>query len=106
MLLIEGENADGLTVDEDNFDVAADDESATSTAADQLIAAIRGTRESAVQAGHVLMSTGVTWTEPADTSTGMSACVSTTTGVANSPASTIGSPKPSAREVYNTAAAP
>jgi hypothetical protein len=66
MLLIEGENADGLTVDEDNFDVAADDESATSTAADQLIAAIQGTRESAVQAGHVLMSTGVTWTEPAD----------------------------------------
>lgn len=66
MLLIEGENADGLTVDEDNFDVAADDESATSTAADQLIAAIRGTRESAIQAGHVLMSTGVTWTEPAD----------------------------------------
>ena len=66
MVLIEGENADGLTVDEDNFDVAADDESAASTAADQLIAAIRGTRESAVQAGHVLMSTGVTWTEPAD----------------------------------------
>ena len=65
MLLIEGENADGLTVDEDNFDVAADDESVMSAAADQLIAAIQGTRESAIQAGHALMSIGVTWTEPA-----------------------------------------
>jgi hypothetical protein len=66
MLLVEGENADGLTVDEDTFDVAADDEAATSAAADQLIAAIQGTRESAIQAGHALMSTGVTWTEPAE----------------------------------------
>ena len=63
MVLIEGVNADGVTVEEDNFDVVAGDGPATSAAADQAIAAIQGTRESAGQAGHALISTGVTCTE-------------------------------------------
>jgi hypothetical protein len=62
MLLIEGQNADGVTVDEDSFDVAADGDSATSAA----VAAILGTREAALEAGYQLMSTGVTWTDPGD----------------------------------------
>jgi hypothetical protein len=65
MVLVEGVNADGVTVDEDNFDVVAGDGSATSAAADQAIAAIQGTRESAAEGGYRLTSTGVTWTAPA-----------------------------------------
>jgi hypothetical protein len=63
MVLVEGENADGVTVDEENFDVACDDDSATLSAADQVISAILGTREGATEAGHLLTSTGVTWTD-------------------------------------------
>ncbi|HZU45791.1 MAG TPA: hypothetical protein VFA16_00825 [Mycobacterium sp.] len=62
MVLIEGQNADGVTVDEDSFDVAADGDSATSAA----IAAILGTREAALEAGYQLVSTGVTWTDAGD----------------------------------------
>ncbi len=66
MVLVEGENADGVTVEEDNIDVVgpqAADDSPTVSAADQVIAAILGTREGAVDAGSQLMSTGVTWTD-------------------------------------------
>jgi hypothetical protein len=56
LVLIEGENADGVTVEEDNFQAG--------TAA-QVVAAIIGTREGAVESGYHLMSTGVTWTDPA-----------------------------------------
>jgi hypothetical protein len=66
MVLVEGENADGLTVDEENFEVAAADDAATLSGADQVIAAILGTRESAAEAGYQLTSTGVTWTDPVD----------------------------------------
>ncbi|WP_139798054.1 DUF7159 family protein, partial [Mycobacterium noviomagense] len=62
MVLIEGQNADGVTVEEDSFDVAGNGDSATSAA----IGAILGTREAAVEAGYQLMSTGVTWTDPGD----------------------------------------
>lgn len=64
MVLVEGENGDGATVDEDNFDVAADDEAATVTAADQVISAILGTRQGAAEGGYQLASTGVTFTDP------------------------------------------
>ncbi|MGH3551265.1 MAG: DUF7159 family protein, partial [Mycobacterium sp.] len=47
MVLVEGENADGVTVDEDNFDVAAPDDAATLSGPDQVISAILGTREGA-----------------------------------------------------------
>src|SRR6201998_467219 len=57
-VLIEGQNADGVSVEEDHFAVAAGP-------ADQVVAAIAGTREGAAQGGHRLASTGVTWTDPA-----------------------------------------
>ncbi|ORV52894.1 hypothetical protein AWC05_23575 [Mycobacterium florentinum] len=64
MVLVEGENGDGVTVDEDNFDVASDDDAATTSAADQVVSAILGTQEGAAQGGYQLTSTGVTWTDP------------------------------------------
>ena len=66
MLLVEGENADGVTVEDNQFDITTDDEAATLSAADQVISAILGTREGATEAGHALASTGVTWTDPVD----------------------------------------
>ena len=64
MVLVEGENGDGATVDQDNFEVAGEDEAATIGAADRVVAAILGTREGAAEGGYRLMSTGVTWTDP------------------------------------------
>ena len=64
MVLVEGENGDGATVDEDNFVVAADGDAATIAAADQVISAILGTREGAAEGGYQLASTGVTFTDP------------------------------------------
>ncbi|OBI47023.1 hypothetical protein, partial [Mycobacterium sp. E796] len=66
LVLIEGQNADGVTVEEDRFAVAAGEDSGTSGAADQAIAAIVGTREGAAASHCRLTSTGVTWTDPAD----------------------------------------
>ncbi|CAJ1586137.1 DUF7159 family protein [[Mycobacterium] wendilense] len=59
MVLVEGEKADGLTVDHDAFNVGSGGDSATASA--QVVTAILGTRESAAEGGHRLMSTGVTW---------------------------------------------
>jgi hypothetical protein len=64
MVLVEGENADGATVDEDDFEVTAAGGSATSSAPDRVLAAILGTRESAAKDNFQLTSTGVTWTDP------------------------------------------
>ena len=64
MVLVEGENADGVTVDQDNFDITAD--SSASTAPAQVISAILGTREGAAEGGFQLLSTGVTWTDPVE----------------------------------------
>jgi hypothetical protein len=69
MVLVEGENADGATVDEDGFAVRsseAADNPTIPSAADQVIAAIIGTRESATEGGYRLTSTGVTWTDPVE----------------------------------------
>ena len=66
MVLVEGENADGVTVDEDHFEVGDANQPTTLSAPDQVIAAIVGTREGASQGGHQLTSTGVTWTDPRD----------------------------------------
>jgi hypothetical protein len=63
MVLVEGERADGLTVDHDVFDVTATDDAANSSATDQVISAILGTRESAQAGGHRLRATGVTWSD-------------------------------------------
>jgi hypothetical protein len=63
MVLVEGENADGVTVEQDCFEVGG---SAPSSGPDQVIAAILGTREGAAEGGYRLMSTGVTWTDPGE----------------------------------------
>ena len=63
IVLVEGEKADGVTVDNDTFDIATGEGAAT--AAEQVVAAILGTRESATEGGHRLVSTGVTWTDHA-----------------------------------------
>ena len=66
MVLVEGENADGALVEDDEFDVVAADGAATITATDQVISAILGTREGAADAGLQLSSIGVTWTDPVE----------------------------------------
>jgi hypothetical protein len=63
MVLVEGEHADGGTVDEENFSVANGEDAATLSAPDQVVAAILGTREGASEAGYELLSTGVTWSD-------------------------------------------
>jgi hypothetical protein len=66
LVLVEGENADGVTVEQDNLEVPfAGDPALPGGAVDQVIAAIVGTREGAVEGGYQLTSTGVTWTDPA-----------------------------------------
>lgn len=62
MVLVEGDKADGVTVDHDVFDVGSGDGVAASPA-DQVIAAIMGTQESAEDGGHSLKTVGVTWTD-------------------------------------------
>jgi uncharacterized membrane protein YgcG len=69
MVLVEGDKADGVTVDHDVFDIAAIEGSATSNAAEQVVAAVLGTKESAAASGHHLKSIGVTWSDHAEAST-------------------------------------
>jgi hypothetical protein len=70
MVLVEGEKADGSIVDHDTFDVTANDGSATpSGAAEQVVEAVLGTKESAAAGGHHLKSIGVTWSDHAEAST-------------------------------------
>ena len=61
MVLLQGENADGATVDESEFTTA--DDSPTASASDRVIAAILGTREDAASAGLELDSIGVACTD-------------------------------------------
>ncbi len=64
--LVEGEKADGVIIERDVFDISASDGSATSGGSDHVIAAVLGTQEGAIAAGHHLVSTGVTWTDHAE----------------------------------------
>jgi hypothetical protein len=66
MVLVEGEKADGIIVDHDVFGITANEDSAT--AAEQVVAAVLGTQESAVIGGHHLKSIGITWSEHTDAS--------------------------------------
>jgi hypothetical protein len=66
LVLVEGENADGVTVDDEDFEVEAVDSTVQPSAAEQTMAAILGTRESAVEGHYHLASTGVTWTDPVE----------------------------------------
>jgi hypothetical protein len=63
MVLVEGEKGDGLTVDHDSFDVTANEGSANSAVADQVVEAVLGTQESAATGGHHLKAIGVTWSD-------------------------------------------
>src|SRR5271167_1591707 len=63
MVMLQGENADGATVDENEFAVTAGDDSPTVSASDRVVAAIVGTREDAVSAGLELSSVGVACTD-------------------------------------------
>ena len=58
MVLLEGENAGGVTVEEDEFEFAT-----ASSATEQAIAAILSTREGADEAGHHVTSIGVISTD-------------------------------------------
>jgi hypothetical protein len=69
MVLVQGKNGDGATVDQDGFPVAAAADTgngSTPTAANQAMAAILGTREGATQEGYRLASTGVTCADPVE----------------------------------------
>jgi hypothetical protein len=57
MVLVEGESADGVIVDQDNFDVCGD--GSRSTVPGQVVSAILGTREGATEGGYRLLSSGV-----------------------------------------------
>jgi hypothetical protein len=63
MVLVEGEAAGGVTVDQDGFDLAGD--ATPVAAAEQVVTAILGTRESAAEGGYQVKSSGVSWTDPA-----------------------------------------
>jgi putative ABC transport system ATP-binding protein len=65
-VLVGGENADGVIVDEDNFDTTPDGDAPTITASDQVISAILDAREGAVAESYEVASTGVTWADPGD----------------------------------------
>ena len=63
MALVEGEKADGATVDHDTFDIAAGE---GSSAAAAVVDAVLGTKESAEAGGHDLKAIGVTWSDHAE----------------------------------------
>jgi hypothetical protein len=65
MVLVEGEDGEGATVDHDAFPVATAP-NARNAATDQVVSAILGTREGAAEGGYRLASTGVTWADPAE----------------------------------------
>lgn len=65
MALVEGKGADGVTLDQDAFDVVSGVSAATSDAPEQVVAAILGTRESAAEGAHHLAAVGVAWTDHA-----------------------------------------
>ena len=59
MVLVEGEKADGVTVDRDSLDADG------AGSVERVVTAILGTRDSVVEGGHHLRSTGVAWTDHA-----------------------------------------
>ena len=59
MVLVEGEDAHGATVDHRCFDLTTDDAAASA------LAGILGTRDSAAEGGHRIIATGVVWNDPA-----------------------------------------
>ncbi|MCV7089569.1 DUF7159 family protein [Mycobacterium interjectum] len=66
LVLLQGENAEGATVDEQEFIVTATDDVPTVSASDRAIAAILGTRQDAAGAGLELSAVGVACTDQLD----------------------------------------
>jgi hypothetical protein len=66
MVVVDGEKADGATVEHDTFNLGSAEGTPTPSATDHVLAAIMGTREGAVAAGHRLVSTGVAWSDHAE----------------------------------------
>ncbi|MBS4729394.1 hypothetical protein MSM1_13945 [Mycobacterium sp. SM1] len=66
LVLVEGENGDGVIVDTERFEVPDAHDPVTSSAPNQVISAILGTREGAAESGYRLTSIGVAWTDPAE----------------------------------------
>jgi hypothetical protein len=64
MVLVEGKDADGVTVDQDKFELPTNGDAVNSAAPEQVVSAILGTREGAAESGCRLTSTGLTWTDP------------------------------------------
>ncbi|MEB4208398.1 DUF7159 family protein [Mycobacterium sp. 94-17] len=62
LVAIEGQDADGVTVEQEEFAVGAAGNSID--AVDQVVNAIIGTREGVLEGGHQLTSIGVTWSDP------------------------------------------
>ncbi|MCW2690005.1 MAG: rane protein [Mycobacterium sp.] len=65
MVLVQGAKADGLSVENDAFDIATAG-SAASGPSEQVSAAIQATQQSALDSGHHLVASGVTWSDPAE----------------------------------------
>lgn len=63
MVLLQGENGDGTTVDTNAFAVTADDGAPTVSASDRVLAALLATREDAARAGLELSAVGVACTD-------------------------------------------
>lgn len=63
LVLVEGVGAGGVSIDHRAFEVGGD--SSARAAAEEVVAAIEGTRDSAAQGGYRLASSGVTCTDPA-----------------------------------------
>jgi hypothetical protein len=69
MVLVEGEKADGFTIESGAFDTAAADGVPRGSPSEQVSAAILATQQSALSSGHQLVVSGVTWIdEPASAS--------------------------------------
>jgi hypothetical protein len=66
MVLVEGDKGNGVTVEEDSFDVPTNGNAGPPSAPERVISAILGTREGATQSGYELTSTGVTWNNQAE----------------------------------------
>ncbi|HZA08748.1 DUF7159 family protein [Mycobacterium sp.] len=61
MVLIEGEKADGIMVDDDVLEIAANESALTSSPSEQAAAAVLRAKEMAVAAGHEVVAIGLTW---------------------------------------------
>lgn len=65
LVLVEGCQADGATVDHDAFDIRGHSSSGTGEICDRIVAAIRRTEQVAAERGRRLMTIGVTWSSGA-----------------------------------------